>query len=135
MALTDLLIAAGADVNGTNDYGVTPLALACANGAEAMVTRLLAAGADPNAARATGETPLMTCARTGNVDAVMALLADDADPTAAESWQQQTALMWAAGEGHTEVHARWWHVGANVRARSRGGFTALLIAARQTTAT
>ena len=129
--MADLLIAAGAVVNAANDYGVTPLALACDNGSGAMVTHLLEAGADPNAARSTGETPLMTCARTGNLDAVNALLAHGAEPGTAESWHGQTALMWAAGEGHAEVARALVEHGADVHARSRDGFTALLLGARE----
>src|SRR4051812_16619656 len=45
--LADQLIRREARVNAANDYGVTPLSLACVNGSPAMVERLLAAGADP----------------------------------------------------------------------------------------
>src|ERR1700687_3384407 len=37
----DLLLRAGANVNATNDYGVTPLSLSCNNGNESMVEQLL----------------------------------------------------------------------------------------------
>ena len=130
LAIADLLIDTGADVNATNDYGVTPLSLACDNGAAAMVSLLLDTGADPDLARTTGETPLMTCARTGDVDAVRALLSHGTDPNAAESWHDQTALMWAVGEGHTQVARVLVDYGADVQARSKAGFTAMLIAAR-----
>src|SRR5262249_31985282 len=90
----DALIRAGAHANATNDYGVTPLSLACTNGDPAMVQTLLRAGANPNAALSTGETIVMTCARTGNADAVNALLVDGADVNVKEPWQDQTALMW-----------------------------------------
>ena len=53
-------------MDATNDYGVTPLILACTNGSLAMVERVLAAGADPNRALPTGESPLMTAARSGD---------------------------------------------------------------------
>src|ERR1700746_3151385 len=43
----DLLIDAGARANAANDYGITPLALACSNGSAPMVDRLVKAGADP----------------------------------------------------------------------------------------
>lgn len=126
-----LLISAGAELDVVNDYGITPLSLACDNGAIGMVTRLLEAGADPSVARTTGETPLMTCARTGSRDAVRALLDRGADPNAVESWYGQTALMWASGEGHTEIVSDLLSHGADVQVRSEAGFTALLIAARK----
>ncbi len=129
--LVELLIGAGAGVDAANDYGVTPLGLACENGAAATVTRLLAAGADPNLVRGTGETPVMTCARTGAAAAVRALLAHGADPSAVEPWHGQTALMWAAGGGHADAGRVLIEHGADVGARSKGGFTALLIAARE----
>ena len=128
--MVGLLIDAGADLDATNDYGLTPLALACDNAAVATVTRLLAAGADPELARSTGETPLMTCARTGALDAVTALLDRGANPNAAESWHGQTALMWAAGERHAAVAGALLEHGADLHARSSAGYTALLIAAR-----
>src|SRR5262245_14918861 len=41
LAMADQLLRAGARVNVVNDYGVTPLALACLNGSAPMVLRLL----------------------------------------------------------------------------------------------
>ena len=150
LATAGLLMRAGADVIAANDYGVTPLSIACTNGKAPMVETLLAAGAYPNLGRTTGETPLMTCARTGSVDAVHALLAQGGDVHAREIWQEQTALMWAVAEGHAPVVQALIEHGADVRARSKvrpqrrlsadanrdghapeeGGFTSLLFAAR-----
>ena len=73
-----------------------------------MIELLIEAGADANAASPDGETPLMVAARTGKVDAVRALLAHGANPNTAESWRGQTALMWAAAEGHAAVIPSWW---------------------------
>ena len=67
------------------------------------VELLLKAGANPNAAQAEGETVLMTAARTGVPAAVKALLAHGADVNAKESWRGQSALMWAAAEGHADA--------------------------------
>ncbi|MBM42521.1 MAG: hypothetical protein CL483_11435 [Acidobacteria bacterium] len=125
-----LLLRHGAAPDVQNDYGVTALSLACENGSANVVSRLVAAGANPNLARETGETPLMTCARTGDVQAVTALLDAGADHAEGDAWYGQTALMAAAGEGHTDVAAALVARGADVRARSFRGFTALLIAAR-----
>jgi ankyrin repeat protein len=91
----------------------------------------LKSGADPNAALPTGETPLMTAARTGRVGAVNALLARGADVHAKERSLEQTALMWAVSEGHTEVARILIEHGADARARSKRGLTSLLLAARQ----
>ena len=126
----DLLIRAGANPNAADDYGVTPLALACTNRNAAMAEKLLQAGANPNVALATGETPLMIAARTGSVDTVKSLLDHAADVNAKGTEQGQTALMWAVAERHAEVARTLIEHGADPNAHSRGGFTALLFAAR-----
>src|SRR6266481_3866317 len=89
------LIRAGANTNAANEYGITPLSLACTNGSALMVEKLLTAGANPNATLPTGETALMTCSWTGNAEAVKLLLARGGDPNAKEIRRGQTALMWA----------------------------------------
>ena len=129
--MADLLIRAGASVNAADNYDVTPLSLACTNASPVMVEKLVQAGANPHAAQATGETVLMTCARGGVVDAVSPLLARDADVNATEASRGQTALMWAAWEGHTEVVGALIEHGADVHGRTTTGYTALLLAARE----
>ena len=130
LPIAELLIGSGADVDASNDYGVTPLALACDNASDYMVVRLLDAGANPNIARTTGETPLMTCARTGAADAVRALLARGVDLTVTDPLSGQTALMWAVGERHTEITRALVEHRADVQATTTRGNTALMIAAR-----
>ncbi|MBV9506634.1 MAG: ankyrin repeat domain-containing protein [Acidobacteriia bacterium] len=147
----ELLLKAGADSKAANRYGITPLSEACSNGNPAMVKRLLEAGADPGVKHGDGETALMTAARAGNPEVVNLLLAHGAEVNPKETWRGQTALMWAAAEGHREVVATLLEHGADVNAKSevfdftglkpkagsvpmnfpRGGFTALLFAARQ----
>ena len=126
----DLLLRAGANVNARNDYSATPLSLACTNGNAAMVEKLLAAGANPNLAASSGETPLMRCARTGSAAAVKALLARKANVTAKDTEQGQTALMWGVAQKHPDVTQALIQGGADIRARSNGGFTPLLFATR-----
>lgn len=131
LELARLLVRAGAHADAANEYGVTPLSLACTNGSLAAVALLLEAGADPGLALPTGETPLMTAARTGNVEVVQALLRHGVNPNAREHSQGQTALMWAASENHADVARVLVAHGADVRARSARGVTPLLLAARQ----
>jgi ankyrin repeat protein len=146
-----VLLRAGANANVANRYGITPLAQACENGNAEIVKLLVEAGADVNAPHAEGETPLMTAARTGNPEAIGVLLDHGAQINAAEQWRGQTALMWAAAEGHNEAVKLLLARGALPDAKSkvfdftqlrpkpgsvamnfpRGGFTALLFAARQ----
>lgn len=127
----DLLIRAGAKVDAVNDLRVTPLSLACTNASAPIVEKLLEAGANPNLAIATGETPIMICSRTGSVEAVKMLLAAGADANAKEPIVNQTALMWAVAERHTDVAKALIDAGADTKARTKRGFTPLHFAARE----
>jgi uncharacterized protein len=127
--VAELLIAAGANPNRSNDLGVTPLSLACSNGSTAMVEKLLKSGADANAARPSGETVLMTCARSGSVGAVKSLLEYGANANARESSMGQTPLMWAVAQKHPKVARTLIAHGSDVHAKSQSGFSALLFAA------
>src|SRR5262245_4845227 len=98
-----LLLGAGASVRAANRYGVTPLSLACTNGSATIAKALLDAGADANGMLPGGETPLMTAARTGSAGVVKALLARGATVDAKYDRRGQTALMWAAAEGHPAI--------------------------------
>lgn len=129
--LSALLVRAGANVKAASRYGVTPLSLACTNGNGAIVELLLKAGADPNAPLPGGETPLMTAARTGTPAAVKALLSHGARPDAKDERRGQTALMWAAAEGHASIVEDLIESGADFRIRLASGFTPLLFAVRE----
>jgi ankyrin repeat protein len=129
--IAELLVRAGANVKAASRYGVTPLSLACTNGSGAMVELLLKAGADPNGALPGGETPLMTAARTGALDSVRALLSRGAAVDSKDDRRGQTALMWAAAEGHAAVVQELIDAGADFRARLASGFTPLLFAVRE----
>ncbi|MCY4588681.1 MAG: ankyrin repeat domain-containing protein [Bryobacterales bacterium] len=157
LEMARLLVETGADVNSANRYGVTPLTLACTNGNGALVELLLDAGADPNSSLPGGETALMTASRTGRVEPVKALLVRGADvhrkvhgmgrhalagagaflirladPTIFdfETKPEQTALTWAAAEGHAEVVVELIKAGADFRTTLSSGFTPLLFAVR-----
>ena len=132
-ATVDLLIAAGARVNVADDYDVTPLWLACTNRNSHVVEQLLKAGANPNATLPTAETVLMRAAHTGSADVVNLLLEErGVNVNARETTLGQTALMWAAAEGHAEVVRALIGHGADVHARSTARYTAFLLSARNT---
>jgi uncharacterized protein len=146
-AIADLLLRGGADANAADRYGVTPLMLAATNGSAGMIERLVKAGANVNAALPEGQTILMTAARTGRPEALQALIAHGADVNAHEAWLGETALMWAAAENHGDAVKVLLAAGADPNVQStpttfkrkvggqtvlpRGGFTALMYAARE----
>ena len=68
----------------------------------------------------------MIAAGAGSVDAVRQLVLHGADVNVAEPRRGQTALMWAAAEGHSEVVSALVEMGANVKAASKKGFTPLI---------
>ena len=62
----------------------------------------------------------MTASRTGKVDAVTALLKQGANPNAKERSHDQTALMWAASDGHTAIENTPFYLVRQLR-RGAGG--------------
>ena len=101
--MTDLLLKAGANVKGTNEFGATALYAAAAHADPAVAAKLLAAGADANEALPSGETPLMAAASRDNLETVRALLSAGANPNTKQSDTGHTALMWALAERHSAV--------------------------------
>ena len=130
--LVTLLIRGGARAEIATRYGVKPLYLAAERGDARIIEALIEAGAEVNAVTPQGVTPLMMAARTGRPDAVDVLLARGARASinAQETWRGQSALMWAAGEGHVPVVRQLAAAGADLRARSKSGFSPVLFAVR-----
>ena len=80
----EILLAAGANLNTADAYGVTPICIAAHKGHLQVVGMLLAAGADRNAADEYGATPILAAAENGNHQIVDMLLAAGADKNAAD---------------------------------------------------
>jgi uncharacterized protein len=150
IAVIKALLKAKADPNARNDFGAMPLAEAATTGNPEAIQLLLKAGADVESANPEGQTALMVVARAGKVEAAKLLLKAGANVNAKEKWGGQSALMWAAARGHAEMIKLLLKSGADVHARgairewqrrvtseprpkgmNRGGFNALLYAARE----
>jgi ankyrin repeat protein len=103
LKMSEALLKGGASVKIANRYGISPLTEAAVNGNSAMVRMFLDAGADPNTALPEGDTVLMLASRAGSLDAVKSLVEHGANVNAKESFHDETALMWAAGENQPEI--------------------------------
>jgi ankyrin repeat protein len=150
ITLINALLKAKANPNARNDFGSMPLAEAAATGNAQAIQLLLKAGADVESANPEGQTALMVVARAGKVEAARLLLKAGANVNAKENWGGQSALMWAAAQSQPEMIKLLVKSGADVHARgairewqrrvtseprpkgmNRGGFNALLYAARE----
>jgi ankyrin repeat protein len=129
--MVQALVKAGADVNARNYFGLTPLASALNHGDAAMTDQLLKAGANPNVFVPEMGLSLFAAARTGNPDVIRALLKAGVDVNKKETTTGQTALMWAAAEGHEPAVKSLLEAGADTKIRSERGETAIFFAVRQ----
>ncbi|CAI8752154.1 ankyrin repeat domain-containing protein [Methylocaldum szegediense] len=100
----DSLLAQGADVNGRNGAGRTPLIAAAFSGNVRVIRKLLAFGADPNAADQRGVTALMEAAAQGYEEAVKVLIAGGAE-VSAKDHSGLTSVDRANKAGHMRIAA------------------------------
>jgi len=103
--LVGALLRKGARARVVNRYGSSPIAEAVRVANVEIAGMLLEAGADANAANEDGQTPLMLAARSGTVAVARLLVEHGADVNARERFHGQSAVMWAAAEGHAEMVA------------------------------
>ena len=115
-------------VNGSNQYGMTPLMLAAEKGYDNVVTLLLAHEANVNAQDNYNWTALMVAAAKGHDNVVKVLLERGAD-VHAKNKSGKTALMVAAEDGKLDVVTLLLVHKANVNAQDNDNWTALMIAA------
>lgn len=113
------LLDAGADPNLASRNDVKPLYLAAATSNAEMIRLLIAAGADPNAQNAIGETMLMAAIERGELAPVEALLEFGANVNDRDQHYGQTALIFAARDGHTDIARTLIAAGAQIDARTR----------------
>ena len=147
--LVAALLRRGARAGAVNKYGASPLSEAARVANLELAGMLVEAGADANVANEDGQTPLMLAARTGNVAVAKLLVQHGADVNRRERYREQSAVMWAAAEGHGEMveflvsqkadltvraTANEWETQISseprVQYRPAGGLTPLLYASR-----
>ena len=102
LAVTEVLLDAGAFADIEDPFGNTPLMRAAEVGALAIMDLLIAAGADPDRLTLSGRTALMAAAEAREPDAVALLLTAGADPTLGDI-TGRTALDWAYDGRDREV--------------------------------
>lgn len=101
--IVQLLVNEGSDINKANSEGRTPLMFASSGPFPETVGFLLEEGADPNTKdNVEGWTPLMYAAAEGNREVVELLLEYGADPNL-EDTDGETAIDFAANNGHPKV--------------------------------
>lgn len=121
------LIVAGADVNETNDRGLTPLIAAARGGHIETIGALLKLGADPDRRGGVNDwTPLMHAIHKDQEMSVLSLLNGGANVDA--RLRNGTALMMAAGYGYTAIVRDLLAHGADPFIEGLGGHTALTLA-------
>ena len=147
--LVSALLRKGARANVVSKYGASPLAEAVRVANVELAGMLLEAGADANVANEDGQTALMLAARTGSLPVARLLVQHGADVNRREQYRDQSAVMWAAAQGHADMVAflvaqkadltirakdNYWMTQISseprVQYRPTGGLTPLLYAAR-----
>jgi len=97
------LIKDGCNVNTTNKYGATPLWVASRTGHTEIFKMLLEAGAEVNFTYVDGITPLITASQSGNIEIVKLLLKAGADVNSAHKISDETPLLIALLNKHSDI--------------------------------
>ena len=111
-------------VNVANEWGATPLHIACHSRAGAIADMLLEKGADINAKDQQGMTPLMVAASAGATDLLYMLLERNAQMDIADN-DGRTALMYAVVHSEDMCVSLLLEYGADVNRKDKMGATAL----------
>jgi len=129
-AAIEALVAAGADVRATDRRNATALALLEGKTFAAAARVLLAAGADAGATDDNGNTVLHAAARSGDVAGVRLAVAVARCEVDVMNAHGRTALHWASRNGNVECVETLLADGADARAMTKDGQTAMHMASR-----
>jgi ankyrin repeat protein len=130
IALMELFLARGADIDAANRFGEQALMLAAWKGRREAVQWLLDRGAKPNRAQDKEWSALHYAVFAGQAELTERLLAAGADVNA-RSTNGSTVVMMAAREGHAELAQRLLAAGANPAIRNDFDDDAVAWAMRQ----
>ena len=131
------LMAAGLEVNATDDAGWTPAHVAVSSGHAPVVRALLAGGADGLIANATGQLPLHYACSRNRLECAQLLFREggagvDAEEAtlmlAAKDSSGSTPLMRACSRGHMQLTTWLIEAGANTTCTDHDGNTPLHLA-------
>ncbi|KAF0683758.1 Aste57867_24204 [Aphanomyces stellatus] len=128
LAVVEFLVASGASMNQTKNFGSTPLHYASPYGHLAVVQFLVASGANINQANHNRGTPLHSASENGHLAVVQLLVASGANIDQADREYEQTPLIVAADNGRLDVVRVLVNAGASLALSDTNGKTALNIA-------
>jgi len=125
--MVESLLAKGANVNGEDKEGVTPLMKAALAGHVVTVRILIAHGSNVNAITSVrragyGQTALMNAAMMGHRELVELLVENGADVNARDEWYGDTALILSVIMGHVDIARFLLEHGAEVNVWDNYGY-------------
>ena len=137
LPIAKTLLQRGIDVNGRNQYNLTPLLIASEQRSQIPIAKLLLShGADVNATDAEGRTPLFIASRSRLTELVKTYLSRGARPDVREKSSGNTIL-------HILAKEQWPHMqnvkllhdlldrGVDIDAQNNEGMTPLMIASQR----
>ncbi|MDR0291486.1 MAG: ankyrin repeat domain-containing protein [Elusimicrobium sp.] len=132
--MVDLLLTAGADINGKSDIGGAALNMASGeNMPDSIIKKLIAKGANVNSTYNEGMNALLDALITDNITALKILLDAGANPNVQNIRTGETPLTVAAGLLKIKPHSReainlFLAAGADARVKNKKGKTASMLA-------
>ncbi|PVD21592.1 hypothetical protein C0Q70_17390 [Pomacea canaliculata] len=130
LAVAEILISKGSNINAKDNIGFTPLHTACVQGNEVLINRLIKTRPDVKTTTVEGKTPLHIACENGQ-GTVAELLIDHGAVANATTTEGQTPLHYACKHGYEDITVLLLDHEADINAKSSEGQTALHFACQQ----